>query len=295
MKKNIFLVFIVTIFLFGCGGTESKKIDWNGTWNYSYSGGTTNSGVTVYAEYVLIIDGENCNFKADGYQLGCNLTCRGEEKDGEFKLFYKSEGDSDLGFTCGDNFDKTEPIIVLTEKNGFLTIKESQFVFSDDLSKVVFQKSEGNSTNNSTKTTTDPIELIRERFKTINDNSSSYKTKKIVVSEESEGGDLTAYYDNEQLKKVVIEFMHEMGKSTEEYYFWDNQLFFVYINKSEYDRPMYVDGAVVKEKKEDRYYYENEKLIKWLDTDKNEVTYKFEETGKAMLSQIKMTIDIYKL
>lgn len=271
MNRNVFFVLAITILLYSCGSSsnsENKEIEWNGTWNYSFDGGTTNGGTGIFADYILTIDGENCKLEADGYQLGCHLNLRGQNDVTEFKLFYKSVAD-DLEVGCS-NFDKTEPILVLTEKNGFLIIKESQLGFSEDLTKIVFEKSENGSSTTS-ESTTDPIELIKERFKTINDNASTYKDKSVDITDmSSEGGILTFYSKDNKIMKMNLKLAFEMGNSSTEYYFWDNELFFIYDKIENYDMPMYIEGSKVKETLENRYYFKDDKLIKWLDTNKNE-------------------------
>ena len=62
-----------------------------------------------------------------------------------------------------------------------------------------------------------------------------------------------------------------MGKLIEEYYFWDNELFFVFTKDYSYDMPMYMDDSKVAQIDENRYYIHHEKLIRWLDPNKEKV------------------------
>ncbi len=271
MKKNNLVFIIIIILLYSCGSStnnENKKTEWNGTWEYLWDGGANVGGTPIWASYVLTIDGENSKLELDGYQLGCHLSCRGDDKGVEYVIFYKEVID-DLDISCND-FDKTEPLIILIEKNGFLKIKESQLYFPEDIAEIVFEKLEGNTTSNTEKDnkTTDPIELIRERFKIINDEISSYTTKSVTL-EISEGQDIIGYYDDGELKKITTKAYGSMGVFTSEYYFWDGELFFLYSIDNYYDEPM--SGNVV-EKIENRYYIKNSKIIKWLDSDKNKVS-----------------------
>ena len=287
-KNNLIYIIVITILLYSCGNStnnesnENKDVEWNGSWNYEWDGGTTNGGTPIWASYVLTIDGENCTLEADGYQLGCHLNCRGENNGEEYVVFYKNVID-DFDMSCG-NYDKTEPLFTLTEKNGFLIIKESQLSFSEDILEVVFEKSNNNNTSNTeiNNKTTDPIELIRERFKIINDEISSYTIKNVSIENGSEGGEITAFYDDGELRKITSLTGGSMGYFTSEYYFWNGELFFLYHVDNYYDPDKPMSGDVV-EKIESRYYINNSKIIKWLDNDKKEVSSsKFSDKEKTI-------------
>jgi len=289
-KNNLIYLIILTVLFYSCNNStnnesnENKEIDWNGTWSFDYSDGETAGGTPIWASFVLTIKGEDCKIEADGYQLGCHLSCRGEVKGNEYLFFYKNVID-DLDISCGD-FDKTEPLFVLSEKNGFLLLKESQLYFSDDISKVVFEKKDnGISDNLKENTTTDPIELIRERFKIVNDNISSYSTKSASI-EQSEGGDIIGYYDGSDLKKIAVKGYGSMGYFTSEYYFWNGELFFLFETDNYYDIDDPMSGEVT-QKIERRYYIENSKIIKWLDNDKKEVSSsKFSDMEKNINERV---------
>ena len=80
-----------------------------------------------------------------------------------------------------------------------------------------------------TKNEEEIVSDIRVMFKEINQNSVSYETKSMEITGEStEGGELKSYYQNEQLKKVVASYFGEMGKTIEEYYFSEDNVFFVF-------------------------------------------------------------------
>jgi len=59
-----------------------------------------------------------------------------------------------------------------------------------------------------------------------------------------------------------------MGKAVEEYYLWNGQLIFVFRTDHNYDKPM--SGKVIN-KTESRFYFKDDKLIKWLGGDGKEV------------------------
>ena len=77
----------------------------------------------------------------------------------------------------------------------------------------------------------------------------------------AEGGTLVAFYEGDALRKLVATYLGESGKASEEYYFWDGQLFFVFRTDSTYDKPF---GTVVRTD-ENRYYFANARMIRWID------------------------------
>jgi len=118
----------------------------------------------------------------------------------------------------------------------------------------------------------DPIKEIKDEFSLINKKLKDYKLVEKEANEEStEGGSMKGYYENEQLRLLHCEFFGEMGKITEDYYYKDNQLFFVYTIKTDYSAPIYVEESTEIATEENRYYIDNEKLIRWLGKDKKEV------------------------
>ena len=76
----------------------------------------------------------------------------------------------------------------------------------------------------------------------------------------------------------------ESGKAVEEYYYRDGKLIFVYRKESTYDQPL--SGKLVSTK-ENRFYFTNDKLIRWIDengkqvaTDSSEYQEKQKERGE---------------
>lgn len=53
-----------------------------------------------------------------------------------------------------------------------------------------------------------------------------------------------------------------------EYYLWEGQLFFVLRVEEHYDKPL---SGVVKSKSEERFYFAEGALIRWLDAQKEEM------------------------
>jgi hypothetical protein len=62
--------------------------------------------------------------------------------------------------------------------------------------------------------------------------------------------------------KMVATYLGESGKASEEYYFWDGKLIFVLRTEFRYDKPL---SGKVTAKTENRFYFGNDKLIRWID------------------------------
>lgn len=133
------------------------------------------------------------------------------------------------------------------------------------------------------------ISDIRQKFKEINQNTASYQAKNIeLMGESTEGGKLTSYYQNKALKKVVVSYFGEMGKSIEEYYFSENNVFFVFTQEYSYDKPIHVKDSRVVKVEEDRYYFHNSKLVRWLDPNQEKIAQsKFKQKESAIFQKIK--------
>ena len=117
--------------------------------------------------------------------------------------------------------------------------------------------------------TADPIESIRQHYTQINRNSRLYrKIKKELSGFSGEGGELVAYFHGPSIMKMAATFYGETGKATEEYYYWDGKLIFVLNTDFRYDKPL--SGKVVKTT-ENRFYFNDDKLIRWMDENGKQV------------------------
>lgn len=97
----------------------------------------------------------------------------------------------------------------------------------------------------------DSIETIRAHYNTINRNLPRYrKVEKELSGYSAEGGSLAAYYDGNSIRKISALYYGETGKASEDYYYWDNQLIFVYRKDFQYDKP--ASGRVVATADENR-------------------------------------------
>lgn len=73
---------------------------------------------------------------------------------------------------------------------------------------------------------------------------------------------MTAYFQGAAIMKIIALHYGEGGRTLEEYYYRDGKLIFVFEKVFQYDRPL--SGKVVN-MVENRFYYNNDKLIRWLD------------------------------
>ena len=107
------------------------------------------------------------------------------------------------------------------------------------------------------------ISSIRQRYAAINQNLPKCKTvKKKLSGFSTEGGELIAYSEGSALRKIVARFYGETGRALEEYYYWDDQLQFVYRKEDRYSEPM---SGKVTNTTETRFYFDKGELIRWLD------------------------------
>lgn len=122
------------------------------------------------------------------------------------------------------------------------------------------------------------VKTIRAQYSEIEGSLKNCKqVKRDLPGESAEGGELTAYLKDSSIRKLSAKFFGETGKALEEYYFWDNQLIFVLRVESHYTKPM---SGVVKNKTEERFYFANGSLIRWLDAQKKDVTASAEKSAR---------------
>jgi hypothetical protein len=107
------------------------------------------------------------------------------------------------------------------------------------------------------------INAIRQQYTAINKRVGKYrKVKKRLSGFALEGGELTAYFQGPAIMKIVAMHYGEGGRTLEEYYYRDGKLIFVFEKVFQYDRPL--SGKIVSTV-ENRFYYDDDKLIRWLD------------------------------
>ncbi len=92
------------------------------------------------------------------------------------------------------------------------------------------------------------------------------------------------HFEGTELKLLQVVYFGEMGKSTLEYYFDEDQWMFVYDEVVDYNRPIYYTEEKARENNDseafdieksvyriDNYYFRGRELIYWLDIANEEV------------------------
>jgi hypothetical protein len=109
------------------------------------------------------------------------------------------------------------------------------------------------------------IMRIRAHYAEIERQRPTYACRKLDLEGFSaEGGELEACFAGPALRKLTARYYGESGRATEEFYFWDDSLEFLFARSERYDEPL--SGRVV-QVEENRYYWEGERLIRWLGPD----------------------------
>jgi hypothetical protein len=109
------------------------------------------------------------------------------------------------------------------------------------------------------------IDFIKAQFSTINNNIRYYK--KVVrddAGQTTEGGEATGYFKDGEIKKITTIYYGETGKASEEYYFFDKKLIFYYSFTQRYEKPFYIGKVKIVSKNEDRYYFDDGSIIKYI-------------------------------
>jgi hypothetical protein len=119
------------------------------------------------------------------------------------------------------------------------------------------------------------INNIRRQYSAINKLAARHKRVKKELSGFSlEGGQLVAYFDGPAIAKMVATHYGEMGRTSEEYYYSSGKLIFVFEKVFHYNKPM--SGKVVRTV-ENRYYFDNDNLIRWIDEKGKQIDSSTEE------------------
>jgi hypothetical protein len=116
----------------------------------------------------------------------------------------------------------------------------------------------------------DPIQAIRQQHAAINRNAARYKkVKKELLNFSAEGGELVAFFSGPSIVKISATFYGEMGRATDEFYYSNDKLIFIFRRHSHYRMPL--TGKVVRIT-ENRYYFKDDKLIRWIGEDGKQVS-----------------------
>ena len=128
----------------------------------------------------------------------------------------------------------------------------------------------GQTVNKQEQTSTDTVlmnrlALIKQQFAAINAKLTSYKKiSKDIFGESAEGGDIVKYYSGTAVKKIKQNFYGETGSLTEEFYYDSGVLIFYYSVQSKYDKPLNIAIPKIIAKPEQRCYFFEGKIIKYI-------------------------------
>ncbi len=146
----------------------------------------------------------------------------------------------------------------------------------------------------------DPIADIRKEYQAIRGALRTSARESMELEDYStEGGSAKAYRDaGGNIRLIRVELYGESGKVFEEYYYRNGLLIFAFYEHHRYNVPFNVSEEIAREmgieqfnpKKtrisEDRYYFENGRMIKWLDEEKKDVpvqSKEFRDAAKEVL------------
>lgn len=119
---------------------------------------------------------------------------------------------------------------------------------------------------------TDPVRAAKRstptaaaRYAQINREMGRYTIVKRDLSGYSpEGGTLRAYLLHGAPRKLVVHHYGDSGQAVEEYYFWNNRLFFVLRAVFTYDQPLGIKSSgKMKRSSEHRFYFSHGRLVRW--------------------------------
>lgn len=118
----------------------------------------------------------------------------------------------------------------------------------------------------------DGITEIRRLYKETQDNRSTYK--KLTQDDfenSSEGGELTAYKNSTEVRLIEAKYYGHMGKSESEFYYLNGRIYFIFHKDFNYNMPPSESGYDSDKTtlKESRYYFWNNKMIRWITPDGN--------------------------
>lgn len=119
---------------------------------------------------------------------------------------------------------------------------------------------------------------IKSIYNRIQKELPQYRSKTAPVFDMStEGGETTGYYKNDTIQKISTVLLGETGKWFQESYYKNGQLVFVLETNHRYNAPIYFDQKAADEMgvadvfdiekttiTENRYYFKNNVLFKWL-------------------------------
>ncbi|QLG45459.1 hypothetical protein [Costertonia aggregata] len=129
------------------------------------------------------------------------------------------------------------------------------------------------------------IQMIRQEYGNIESSFNNFEKKTVsIMNQSTEGGEATAYIKSNRIKKVNTILLGETGKDVFVFYYKDDSLFFVLSTRHHYNVPIYWDAKTAEEYEvdevfdesktkieENRYYFKDNEIIKWLGNDEKPI------------------------
>jgi len=142
------------------------------------------------------------------------------------------------------------------------------------------------------------ISQIKLLYSQYNNEIIKYEKKEFdIVGESTEGGKLTVYYSTPKVvKKIIAIFYGETGKSITEYYVINEAPFFVFETNINYNNFIYKKNKTTQTKIENRYYFYENNMIKWLDDKGKSINSNadvFKNQEKNILADYNRLINIF--
>ncbi len=177
------------------------------------------------------------------------------------------------------------------EENKTLNTKENTYIQIEKKEESRTGTSKTPLKSSSIDKESEEIVSIKKWFSEINSSISNYKKKEnkdIDIYKDSNPEkysyeseriyrlamvDLERYYESNELRKAIVRFYGYQEDLISEYYFWNDSLFFVFKTEINYLKSKSADDFTESDKKkmESRFYFQNGKLIRWLDHNKKQM------------------------
>jgi len=142
---------------------------------------------------------------------------------------------------------------------------------------------------------------IKKKCKEINEKQKDLKSKHVDDLTSARGGAITGFYKDDEVKKILSERYTDTCRTFTEYYFDDGMLIFILKQNFVYNLPITYTEEKAKERNDSvwyddkktqlgisRYYFNDNKLIKWVDAGGNDIppkTAKFIDKGYELLGE----------
>ncbi len=140
------------------------------------------------------------------------------------------------------------------------------------------------------------IVFIRKEYNRIHAEEPKFRvTTEDMDDRSAEGGEMKKYYLGKSLREARLIFYGETGKARFEYYFMDGRIIFFLKRTYHYNIPMYLKGSRVSKIETERFYFNNQQLIRWVGSNgKIIASNQYSAKEKEILQDLNETV-FYKL